>query len=137
MRGMKPRHLFAGLLLVAGSLFAADRRSIQDKPQMQSMTVTPLYDEAGKVTAMSVTVKYAVTSMQPDGKTPQRLLTTIDVDLVAQSKNQVLVKNELVVLGDSAEELTVLAEAIWNQQHPPPLPVRRRALREAGAQKQP
>ncbi len=135
---MKLHHVVcAGLLMLgAGHVAielraASNRQAILSNPQMQSMTAVPLFGDDGKLQSLHVTAQYLVLSLHPDGKTKQKHLTSVDIDVVVQAKQQVIVSDEIVTLGDLGDDLMTLADAIWFQRFPPPLPVpRRRALRE-------
>ncbi len=103
------------------------------KPRMQSLTATPLFDDTGKLQSMQVTVKYLVDALQPDGVTRKKHLYSVDIDLVLQSNQRVIVGDEILVMGSLSDDLLTLADAIWIQRFPPPLPtLRNKSLRETG-----
>lgn len=108
-------------------------------PQLAEFAALPLYDAVGNLTSLHFTAKFKVLSPQPDGRTFQPVIRSVEFDLVQQAGRTVILGGMLVEYGEIAEDVVNLCLAIYKLQNPDPLPTnpapkllpRRKDLREA------
>ncbi len=128
---------FYALINLAVELRAArSSLPVMVKPQLQSLTATPLFDDDGKLKSMKVSAVYLVETLNPDGVTRTKDLRHIDVDLVTEGKQRVIVGREILEMDDFKDDLLTMADGIWLHRFPAQLPTpRRKDLREPGTAK--